>query len=300
MNSESTIVALFQTIPGIGRSFSDAILYISCRRNQLSQKGEGRMAYKVIIMERQGYIGLITLNRPDQLNTFNTQLALEINESLHELDSDRRVRVIIIKGAGSAFCAGIDMNELVGKSTLEIRDWVKLMDAHNITIAKLSKPVIAAVHGAAVANGCGLAAACDLTIASEDSRFGATAINVGLYCFGPSAPVSRCLGRKRSLELLLTGDIIDAKEAERIGLVNKVVPAERLEDAAMELAHKLASKSPIALQMGKASFYKMSDMGYDGALTYLSEAFTALCATEDAREGVSAFLNKRQAEWKER
>ena len=164
----------------------------------------------------------------------------------------------------------------------------------------MSKPVIGAVHGAAVANGCGLAVACDLTIASEDARFGTTAINVGLFCFGPSAPVSRCVGKKRSLELLLTGDIIDAKEAERIGLVNEVVPREELEGSAMKLAGKLASKSPVALQMGKTSFYKMSDMGYDEALTYLGEVFTTLCTTEDAKEGVSAFKDKRQPQWKER
>ena len=257
------------------------------------------MAYQTIILERQNYVGLITLNRPEQLNIFNTKLATELNESLLELDKDRQVRAVIIKGAGRAFCAGIDLNELAGKSTLEIRDWIKLMDAHNITIANLGKPVIAAVHGAAVANGCGLAAACDLTVASEDARFGTTAINVGLYCFGPSAPVSRCLGKKKSLELLLTGDIIDAKEANRIGLVNKVVPPEKLEEEAMKLAQKLTSKSPVALRMGKTSFYKMSNMGYDEALTYLAEVFTTLCGTEDAKEGVSAFLNKRQPKWNE-
>jgi len=260
------------------------------------------VAYRTIIVERRGYVALITLNRPEQLNTFDTKLAMELNQGLLEMDKDRQVRAIIIKGAGRAFCAGIDLNEfnkMASRSTLEIRDWIKLMDAHNITIANLGKPVIAAVHGAAVANGCGLAAACDLTVASEDAHFGTTAINVGLYCFGPSAPVSRCLGKKRSLELLLTGDIIDAEEAHRIGLVNKVVPFEKLEESAMNVAQKLASKSPVALQMGKTSFYKMLDMGYNEAATYLADEFTTLCSTEDAKEGVSAFLNKRQPKWNE-
>jgi enoyl-CoA hydratase/carnithine racemase len=243
---------------------------------------------------------LITLNRPEALNAFSTELAMELNEALWELERDHQVRVVIIKGTGRAFCAGIDVNELSGKSPVQIRDWIRGMDAHNMTIADMSKPVIAAVHGAAVANGCGLAAACDLTIASEDARFGTTAINVGLYCFGPSAPLSRCLGKKKSLELLLTGDIVDAKEAERIGLVNKVVPREGLEKTAMELAEKLASKSPLALQWGKASFYKMSDMGYEEALAYLGEVFTLLCTTEDAAEGVRAFLDKRKPQWQER
>ncbi|HIE17689.1 MAG TPA: enoyl-CoA hydratase/isomerase family protein [Dehalococcoidia bacterium] len=258
------------------------------------------MAYQTIIVERKEHVGMLTLNRPQQLNTFNTQLAIELNDGLRELENDRRVRAVIIKGAGRAFCAGIDLHELSRKSALEMRHWVSLMDAHNVTIANMTKPVIAAVHGAAVANGCGLAAACDLTIASEDARFGTTAINVGLYCFGPSAPLSRCLGKKKSLELLLTGDIIDAKEAERIGLVNKVVAQEKLEETAMELAQKLAAKSPIALQMGKSSFYKMSDMAYEKALAYLGEVFTVLSTTEDAKEGIAAFLDKRQPEWKER
>ena len=258
------------------------------------------MEYQTIIVERKGYIGWITFNRPEQLNTFTTQLATELNSALYELEKDRQIRVVVIKGVGKAFCAGIDVKELSGKDIVEIRNWVKLMDQHNMTIARMKKPVIAAVHGAAVANGCGLAAACDLTVASEDARFGTTAINVGLFCFGPAAPVSRSLGKKRALELLLTGDIIDANRAEQIGLVNRVVPREKLEEAATELAEKLASKSPLALQMGKASYYRMSDMGYDDALTYLGDVFTILGATKDAAEGVDAFLNKRQPQWKER
>lgn len=258
------------------------------------------MEYQTIIVERKDHIGILTLNRPEELNTFSTQLAIELNEGLWELEKDPKVRAVIIKGSGRAFCAGIDVDEIKEKSPLEIRNWVKKMDAHNLTIANMSKPVIAAVQGAAVANGCGLAAACDLTVASEDARFGTTAINVGLFCFGPSAPLSQCVGKKRSLELLLTGDIIAAEEAERIGLVNKVVPREDLDKVAMELAQKLAGKSPIALQMGKTSFYRMSDMGYEQALAYLGEVFSILCTTEDAGEGVRAFKEKRQPQWKER
>ena len=156
------------------------------------------MEYQTIIVERKEQVGLITLNRPERLNTFTTQLATELNEALREIDKDRQVYAVIVKGAGRAFCAGIDVNELVDKSPLEIRNLVKGMEAHNITIANMKKPVIAAVHGAATALGCGLAAACDFTIASEDARFGTTAINLGLYCFRASAPLSRCLGKKRA------------------------------------------------------------------------------------------------------
>ena len=255
------------------------------------------MDYETIIVERKGYVGSITLNRPEQLNTFTTQLAHDLNSALRELDQDPKVRVVVIKGAGRAFCAGIDVKELSGKDILEIRTWVRTMDEHNLTIANMKKPVIAAVHGAAVANGAGLVTACDLAIAAEDARIGTTAINVGLFCFGPSVPLSRSLGRKRSLELLLTGDIISGVEAERIGLVNKAVPVEKLEEAVMELAEKLASKSPVALQLGKTSVYKMSDMGFQDALAYVGETFSILCSTDDAREGIDAFLNRRTPRW---
>lgn len=258
------------------------------------------MEYQTVIVERRNHIGLITLNRPEQLNSFSLQLASELNNALRGLDEDPQIRVIIIKAAGRAFCAGIDVSELTGKNIMEIRNWIKAMDEHNITISNMKKPVIAAVQGVAVANGCGLVAACDLAIAAEDARFGTTAINVGLFCFAPGLNVLRSVGRKRALGLLLTGDIIPASEAERIGLVNKVVPRGKLEEAVMELAEKLAGKSPIALQMGKSAFYKMSEMGYEEALAYLGETFAVLCATEDAHEGVSAFLNKTMAEWKGR
>jgi enoyl-CoA hydratase/carnithine racemase len=255
------------------------------------------MNYDTLIVERKNHIGLITLNRPEQLNTFTAQLARELNSALRELDEDSQIRVVVIKGNGKAFCAGIDVKEIFGKDIVEIRNWVKAMDEHNMTIANMKKPVIAAVHGAAVANGCGLVAACDLAIASDDARLGTTAINVGLFCFGPSAPLVRSVGRKRSLKLLLTGDIVNAVEAERIGLVNEVVPREKLEETAMELAEKLASKNPVSLQMGKNSFYRMSDMAYEEGLAYLGEMFSIACSTEDGKEGITAFLDKRNPRW---
>jgi len=168
----------------------------------------------------------------------------------------------------------------------------------NLTIAGMEKPVIAAVHGYVVANGVGLLAACDLAIAAEGTRIGTTAINVGLFCMGPAVPLSRCVGRKKALEMLLTGTMIDAREAERIGLVNKVVSPEKLDEAAMELANELAAKSPIALQMGKRAFYTMADMEYTKALEYMNEMMAELCITEDAKEGVEAFLKKRGPQWK--
>ena len=258
------------------------------------------MKYQTLVVEKKDRVGLIMLNRPDHMNTFSTALAKELNAALEELEKDGQIRVVIIKGAGKSFSAGIDITEFSGKTLLEYREWIAWMEKMTLIIATMGKPVIAAVHGYAVANGTGLLAACDLAIAAEGTRIGTTAINVGLFCMGPAVPLSRCVGRKKALEMLLIGTMIDAREAERIGLVNKVVPPGNLGEAAMELANDLAAKSPIALQTGKRAFYTMADMEYAKALEYMNEMMAELCTTEDAKEGVDAFLNKRKPQWKER
>ncbi len=258
------------------------------------------MKYQTLVVEKKDRVGLIVLNRPDHMNTFSTALAKELNAALDELEKDGQIRAVIIKGAGKSFCAGIDITEFSGKTLLEYREWIALMEKMTLTIATMGKPVIAAVHGYAVANGTGLLAACDLAIAAEGTRIGTTAINVGLFCMGPAVPLSRCVGRKKALEMLLTGMMIDAREAERIGLVNRVVSPEDLDEAAMKLANDLAAKNSIALQMGKRAFYTMVDMEYAKALEYMNEMMAELCTTEDAKEGVDAFLNKRKPRWKER
>ncbi|MEL7597800.1 MAG: enoyl-CoA hydratase-related protein, partial [Clostridiaceae bacterium] len=176
--------------------------------------------------------------------------------------------------------------------------WVEAMEKMSITIANMAKPVIASVHKVAVANGIGLVASADLAVAAKDTKFGATAVKVGLFCMGPAVPLSRCLGRKKALELLLTGDLIDAEEAERIGLINKVVENEKLEEETLELAKKIAVLSPLGVQMGKKSFYKSADLEYSKAFELVNNHFAMLCTTEDANEGVDAFLNKRTPQWK--
>ncbi len=256
------------------------------------------MDYQSVLVEREEHVGSLTLNRPQKLNILNIQLAKEINSALLELEADSDVYVIIIKGAGRAFCAGIDVKEFPNKTALEYHTQLPVFDLFMRTIATMTKPVIAQVHGYATADGCGLVAACDLAVASDDTFFGTTAINVGLFCLGPSAPLSRCVGRKKSLEMLFTGDLIDAQEAYRIGLVNKIVPRDKLESATMELAQKIASKSPIAIQIGKQAFYTMSDLEYSKALKYLAEMMAILATTEDTKEGISAFLQKRTPQWK--
>ncbi len=258
------------------------------------------MEYTSVIVSKNGKIGIITLNRPEYNNTFSVPLATELNHALIEFENDGSVNVIIINANGKNFCTGIDINDLEGKSDSDYPEWVELMERMNITISKMGKPVIASVKRIAVANGIGLVAACDLAIAADDAKFGATAINVGLFCMGPAVPLLKSLGRKKTLELILTGKIIDAIEAERIGLINKVVPAERLEEETLKYAKILADKSPLALQLGKKSFYAMEDLDYEKALNLTNNHFASLCSTEDAHEGVNAFLNKREAVWKNR
>lgn len=258
------------------------------------------MTYTTLLVGKNEHIGIITMNRPDNLNTFNTVMAQEINRALDELEQDPDTRVIIIQGRGKAFCAGIDVNEMDGKNTVERLDWVNLMCRLSLTIASMGKPVIASVQDLAIANGTGIVLAADLAIAAEGARFGTTAVNLGLFCMGPAVALSRHVGKKKALEMLLTGEIIDAAQAERLGLINKVVPREELEAETMQLAQKIAAQSPLAVQMGKKSFYKMCDLEYAKAYELVNHHFTILCSTEDAQEGVNAFLEKRTPQWKMR
>ena len=173
------------------------------------------MTYETILVERERYVGFVTLNRPDQMNTFTSQMARDLCAGLVELDNDTEVRVIVLRGAGKAFCCGIELSEFHGKSQKEYREWIALMERVIHILGYMKKPVIASAHGYAVANGAGLIAACDLAVVEEGTRIGLTAVNVGLFCMGPAVPVSRSLGRKRCLELLMTGDMIDAARAEQ-------------------------------------------------------------------------------------
>jgi enoyl-CoA hydratase/carnithine racemase len=258
------------------------------------------MAETVVVDRLKDFIGEITLNRPDSLNTFTLALASELNAALLELDGDPSVRVVILKGAGKAFCAGIDVGDFFGKSTLAYKEWIASMETPLVAISRMKTPVIAQVHGVAAANGAGLVAACDLAIAAENARMGLTAINVGLNCVGPVIPVTRSVGRKRAMELLLYGELIKAPAALEMGLINKVVSADDLEMEARRWAAVLAAKSPVAVQIAKSAFYAAADLSYEKAFEYMNEAFARLCSSEDAKEGVSAFLEKRKPSWKER
>jgi enoyl-CoA hydratase/carnithine racemase len=256
------------------------------------------MGKNLVLTEKQDMIGLITLNRPEAMNTFNVPFARALNDTLLDMDQDDDVRVVVIRAAGKHFSTGISLPEFQGKNPRELREFLSLMDEFYHTLPRMKKPVIASVKGAAVANGAGLVFACDLAVAAENARFGTTAINVGLICLGPAVPLARHVGRKKALEMILTGNIISAPEAQQLGLINKVVPSDDLEAETMKFAEKIAEKSPLAVQIGKTGVYAMSEIPYHQAVDYMDELFASLCGTEDAIEGINAFMEKRKPVWK--
>jgi enoyl-CoA hydratase/carnithine racemase len=265
------------------------------------KKGNIQMKFEKVIVETgENHVAVLTLNRPESMNTFSSQMAAELTQALTELDSDPAVRVILLRGAGRAFSVGIDVNELEGKTAIEYRQWIEEMERPLVTISKLKKPVIAQLHGVAAANGMGLVAAADLVIAADNARMGLTAINVGLNCVGPVIPVARCVGRKKALELLLYGNLIKPPEALALGLINRIVPRDEIDSQALAWAEELAKKSPIAVQLAKTSFYNSEDMNYEQQFAYMNEAFARLCTTDDAKEGVNAFFEKRNPVWQEK
>lgn len=250
------------------------------------------MKYNTVITSGKDKVGTITLNRPEGNNTFNIEMATELNGALKEFDQDPEVNIVVINAKGRNFCTGIDVNYVDGKSMEEYLDWVRLMEEMNLTIANMAKPVIASVHRIAVANGIGLVAACDLAIASDSAKFGATAINVGLFCMGPAVPLLKSLGRKKTLELIMTRDIIGADEALQIGLINKIVPEADLVEETEKYAKKLADKNPVAMQLGKKSFYQIEDMKYEDAMDLTNYHFATLCTLDSPQASVKGFLNK--------
>lgn len=259
------------------------------------------MAYETIIAEiLEGHVASVTLNRAEAMNTFSSQMAEELYDALKVFEAASDVRVILIKGAGRAFCAGIDVNELKGKTTNQYREWIEKMESPLVLISKMYTPVIAQVHGAAAANGMGLVAASDLAIAADNVKMGLTAINVGLNCVGPVIPVARCVGQKKALELLLYGELIKADQALELGLINRIVPKDDLDETALAWARDLAKKSPVAVKIAKSAFYASRDMPYDAQFAYMNEAFARLCDTSDAKEGVAAFFEKRPPVWQEK
>jgi enoyl-CoA hydratase/carnithine racemase len=255
------------------------------------------MDYQHIDVAVEDTIGRITLSRPDRFNALSLELLREVIEALGTVASNGAVRVVVIDGAGRAFSVGHDLNEMIDREREFFDELFTTCTVMMDRIQDIPQPVIAKVHGMAAAAGCQLVAACDLVVASEDSRFGTTGLKVGLFCSTPMVPLSRAIGRKRALEMLLTGDTISADKAAEWGLVNRVVPAEDLEAATMELAHQIAHYSPEVVGLGKAAFYRQVEMPQAAAYEMTKDVIAENATIADGQEGMKAFLEKRQPVW---
>lgn len=240
----------------------------------------------------------LTLNRPGQFNTFTLGMFDELHRTLEAIAADPSVRVVVITGQGRAFCAGCDLKQMRADYREEfIGSVFEACAAVMQELQRLPQPVIAAVNGLATAAGCELVAACDLAVAAENSKFAVSGIGVGLFCSTPAVPLSRNIGRKRALEMLMTGEFIDAETAMDWGLINRVAPPDRLMETVRELCNNLMAKPAKALAMGKALFYRQADAPFPAA--YEDAARTITCNMLDpvAAEGVDAFIQKRPPRW---
>jgi enoyl-CoA hydratase/carnithine racemase len=224
----------------------------------------------------------------------------ELAAALASLGEDPEVRVVVLAGRGPAFCAGHDLSELVGLELEEYRQVFELCGALMNAIHELPQPVIARVHGMATAAGCQLVAACDLVVASSEARFATPGVKIGLFCTTPMVEVTRTIGRKRALEMLLTGTPIDAETAAAWGLVNTVVAPDELDAATDELAQRIASASSLTVGIGKRAFYRQIDLGLDAAYEICQDVMSENATADDAQEGMSAFLEKRPPTWRGR
>lgn len=244
--------------------------------------------------DRPDGLTTLTLNRPGQFNSLSKDLLTALQDALDAISSDESVRVVVIAGAGKAFCAGHDLKEMRAnhdKAYMQalFAQCAKLM----LTITRMPQPVIARVHGIATAAGCQLVSMCDLAVAADVARFAVSGINVGLFCSTPAVGLARNLGRKAALEMLLTGEFIDAMEARAKGLVNRVVPTDALDAEIERLAGSILAKSAVAVRMGKGMFYKQLEMGLTDAYDYAGEVMACNMMSEDAAEGIDAFMQKR-------
>jgi enoyl-CoA hydratase/carnithine racemase len=244
-------------------------------------------------------VATLTLNRPKHYNALSEELLGEIQLALETIATDASVRVVVIAGAGSAFCAGHDLKQMRATPKKTYYDQLFAQCSRMMmTLSSLPQPVIARVHGIATAAGCQLVAQCDLAVASDQARFAVSGINVGLFCSTPSVSLGRNVSRKQAMEMLLTGDFIDATTAKERGLVNRVVPADKLDAEVRALADAIIKKSSVAVATGKKMFYKQMEMGMDAAYGYAAEVMACNMMAADAGEGIDAFMQKRPPQWK--
>jgi len=254
--------------------------------------------YRYILVESVGSVAVVTLNRPEKRNALSLDVMRELIAAFEAIGADRSVKVAILRGIGPVFSAGHDLREMLARSVEEYRTTfdvcVRLME----TLQAIPQPVIAEVAGIATAAGCQLVATCDLAVASSAAKFATPGVKIGLFCTTPMVALTRAIGRKRAMEMLLTGEFIDAASAAEWGLVNRVVAPGELEAATRALADRIASAAGFVIGLGKAAFYAQIDLDQPKAYAYAKEVMSMNALAEDAQEGMDAFVTKRAPEWR--
>lgn len=261
-----------------------------------------KLAEPIVLVSQDAAVGTITLNRPKQLNTLSEEMIAVLQEALGRLAGDEELRCLVIAANGTAFCAGHDLKEMRARRTSEqyFKGLFARCSRMMQTITSFPVPVIAKVQGIATAGGCQLAAACDLVIASSDAKFAVSGINAGLFCSTPAVPLSRSLHAKQAFEMLVTGRFVAAEEAQRLGLVSRVVTPDQLDAATDELSSTISSKSGAAIRLGKSMFARQRAMRLDEAYDYAGQIQAANLMLDDAGEGLDAFVEKRKPIWRHR
>ena len=251
----------------------------------------------ILLRDDRDGVAWLTLNRPAARNALSAALMARLHGELDRVEADPTVRVVVIAGAGPAFCAGHDLREVRGMDpaghAVLFGQCSRLMQR----IVSLRAPVIARVHGIATAAGCQLVASCDLAVAADTARFATPGVNIGLFCSTPMVALSRAVGRKAAMEMLLTGDMVDAPRAAALGLVNHAVPEAALDEAVWALARRVASRSSVAIGLGKPAFYQQAEMPLDEAYAYAAAVMVRNMVEHDAGEGIDAFLQRRTPLW---
>jgi enoyl-CoA hydratase/carnithine racemase len=249
------------------------------------------------LVKKEGPVAVITLNRPERRNALSLGLMRELIAAFDRIGRDREVRAIILAAAGKVFCAGHDLSEMTGRDINSYREIFDVCSELMLKIQAIPQPVIAEVQGVATAAGCQLVAACDLAIAAEGAWFATPGVKIGLFCTTPMVALTRAVGRKRALRMLLTGEQVDARTAAEWGLINDVVPAGELSAATRQLAAKVAEASSLVVAIGKQAFYTQIDMDVEKAYAYAKEVMSLNAMAADAQEGIGAFLGKRAPCW---
>ncbi len=250
-----------------------------------------------VLTVREGPVAVVTLNRPERRNALSLELMRELLEALEGIGRDREVRAVILAAAGKVFCSGHDLGQMTGRDLGEYREIFDVCSELMQAIQRIPQPVVAEVQGLATAAGCQLVASCDLGIAAEEAGFATPGVKIGLFCTTPMVALSRAIGRKRALEMLLTGEVVDARTACEWGLINRVVAAGELRAAALALAGRIAGASPLTVGIGKQAFYAQIDLDQAKAYAYAKEVMSMNALAADAQEGMAAFLGKRAPCW---